>query len=49
MDKILKEDKLAKMVDLLTAIYQEGKAEDNDIIIACVKDILDVLVLEDAE
>jgi hypothetical protein len=47
MEKILTENQITKIVDLMTAIYQEGKAEDNELIIAYVKDVLDVLSSEE--
>jgi hypothetical protein len=43
MKKDLSLAELTALVDILTSIYQEGKAEENDLIIDLVKDALDVL------
>jgi hypothetical protein len=43
MEKRLNIQELTQLVDILTAIYQEGKAESNDMIVALVRDALDVL------
>jgi hypothetical protein len=43
MKKNLTIDELTTLVDILTSLYQEGKSEDNDVIIDLVKNALDVL------
>jgi hypothetical protein len=43
MEKKLTIEELTGLVDILTGIYQEGKQEDNEMIVSLVKDALDIL------
>jgi hypothetical protein len=43
MKKELTIEELTALVDILASLYQEGKAESNDLIIDLVKEALDVL------
>lgn len=43
MEKRLNNEQLTGLLDIFTAIYQEGKSEGNDYIVGLVKDALDIL------